>query len=100
GIGRSSYDAAQEIRSGDIEREEGVALVKRYDGEFPERFANELFDYLSVPPEQYPEAAKQFEAPVMDRAYFDTLANRFRPPHLWQYEGGEWSLRRTVFQEN
>lgn len=100
GIGRTTYDAAQEIRSGDIEREEGVALVKRYDGEFPERFAEELFEYLSVPAEQFPEAAKQFEQPVMDRSYFDALANRFRSPHLWAYDNGEWRLRRTVFQEN
>jgi N-acetyl sugar amidotransferase len=100
GIGRTTYDAAQEIRSGDIEREEGVALVKRYDGEFPERFAEELFEYLSVPAEQFPEAAKQFEQPVMDHSYFDALANRFRSPHLWAYDNGEWRLRRTVFQEN
>lgn len=100
GIGRSTYDAAQEVRSGDIEREEAVALVKRYDGEFPDRFAEELFTYLSVPPEQFPEAAKQFEAPIMDRAYFDALANRFRPPHLWYNKDGEWHLRRTVFDAN
>src|SRR5205823_11329872 len=37
GIGRATYDAAQEIRSGDITRPEGVALVRRFDGEFPER---------------------------------------------------------------
>ena len=36
GIGRATADAAQEIRSGDITRDEGVALVRRYDGEFPE----------------------------------------------------------------
>lgn len=100
GIGRTSYDAAQEIRSGDIEREEGVALVKRYDGEFPERFADELFQYLSLPQDQFPDASKQFEQPVMDRNYFDALANRFRSPHLWAYENGTWQLRRTVFQEN
>ena len=29
GIGRATYDAAQEIRSGDITREEGVALVNK-----------------------------------------------------------------------
>lgn len=100
GIGRTTYDAAQEIRSGDIEREEGVALVKRYDGEFPERFAEELFEYLSLSPERFPEASRQFESPIMDRAYFDALANRFRSPHLWAYEDGKWQLRRTVFQEN
>ncbi|WP_440980932.1 N-acetyl sugar amidotransferase [Shinella sumterensis] len=100
GIGRASYDAAQEIRSGDIEREEGVALVKRYDGEFPERFAEELFSYLSLPHEIFPEAAKNFEDPIMDRSYFDALANRFRSPHLWAYSDGNWRLRRSVFQEN
>ncbi|HEX2724756.1 MAG TPA: N-acetyl sugar amidotransferase, partial [Beijerinckiaceae bacterium] len=71
GIGRSTYDAAQEVRSGDLTREEGVALVRRYDGEFPERFADELMAYLSVPDNEFPEAARQFEAPIMDRAYFD-----------------------------
>jgi N-acetyl sugar amidotransferase len=49
GIGRATYDAAQEIRSGDINREEGVALVQRFDGEFPTRFAEEIFAYLSIP---------------------------------------------------
>ncbi len=100
GIGRATYDAAQEVRSGDIEREEGVALVKRYDGEFPERFAEELFSYLSLPEDQFPECARLFESPVMDRAYFDSLANRFRSPHLWAFDGGDWRLRRTVYQEN
>lgn len=97
GIGRTTYDAAQEIRSGDIEREEGVALVKRYDGEFPERFADELFAYLSLPEDMFPEASKQFEAPIMDRAYYDALANRFRSPHIWQYGNEGWKLRKTVF---
>lgn len=100
GIGRTTYDAAQEIRSGDIEREEGVALIKRYDGEYPERFADELMSYLSLPEEQFPQAAQQFEDPIMDRAYFDALANRFRPPHLWAYDNGEWKLRRKIFDAN
>ncbi|MBM3732153.1 MAG: N-acetyl sugar amidotransferase [Acidimicrobiia bacterium] len=100
GIGRASYDAAQEIRSGDITRDEGVALVRRYDGEFPERFADELFDYLSLPPEQFPEAARMFEQPIMDRDYFLKLAERFRSPHLWQWRGGEWRLRHTVWGGN
>ncbi len=96
GIGRASYDAAQEIRSGDITREEGVALVKRYDGEFPERFFQEILDYLSLPPEDFPEASKQFEVPIMDRNYFNALTNRFRSPHLWVKEGDSWRLRRKV----
>ena len=100
GIGRTTYDAAQEIRSGDLEREEGVALAKRYDGEFPERFIDELLAYLSLPESEFPQASKQFEAAVMDRDYFDALANRFRSPHLWSYADGEWQLRRSVFDQN
>ena len=38
GIGRASYDASQEIRNHHITREEGVALVRRFDGEFQENF--------------------------------------------------------------
>ncbi len=94
GIGRASYDAAQETRSADITREEGVALVSRFDGEYPERFEPELMDYLSLPAEEFPLAAAAFEQPVMDRGYFMDLADRFRPPHLWMRRNGEWTLRQ------
>ena len=96
GIGRATYDAAQEIRSGDITREEGVALVRRFDGEFPERFAEEIFRYLSIPEHEYPVASRHFAQPTMDRAYFDDLTDSFRSPHLWAWDGSSWSLRHQV----
>ncbi len=96
GIGRASYDAAQEIRSGDITREEGVSLVRRFDHEFPERFADEIFSYLSLPPKEFPEASKMFEQSIMNREYFTLLTNQFRSPHLWYIESGEWKLRNQV----
>jgi N-acetyl sugar amidotransferase len=99
GIGRSTYDAAQEIRSGDITRDEGVALVKRFDGEFPERFAEEIFRYLSIPANEFPKATKQFAEPIMTRDSFMRLADKFRSPHLWKQEGGQWKLRHTVWQD-
>jgi len=98
GIGRSTYDAAQEIRSEDVTREEGVALVKRFDGEFPERFAEEIFAYLSIPEKEFPVASRWFEQPIMNRQYFMHLADRFRSPHLWKFEEGEWRLRQTIWQ--
>jgi hypothetical protein len=98
GIGRATYDAAQEIRSGDINREEGVALVKRFDHEFPDRFAEEIFDYLSIKEKELPQAYSQFEQPQMTREYFDLLADNFRSPHLWQFKDGIWQLRHTVWQ--
>lgn len=97
GIGRATYDAAQEIRNDEITREEGVALVKKYDGEFPERFADEIFEYLSIPEKEYPIASKMFEQPIMDREYFTDLTDSFRSPHLWQREGGDWKLRHAVW---
>lgn len=96
GIGRASYDAAQEIRSGDIDREEGVALVTRFDHEFPERFFDELADYLSIKETELPIAARNFEHPVMTRDYFDRLTDKFRSPHIWQFDGGSWSLRNNL----
>lgn len=96
GIGRATYDAAQEIRSQDITREEGVALVHRFDGEFPKRFFDEILAYLSLPETDFPAAARHFEKPLMDRACFDNLTDRFRSPHLWQHRDGEWSLRHRV----
>ncbi len=100
GIGRATYDAAQEVRSGDITREEGVALVRRFDGEFPERFAEEVFRYLSIPPQEFPKASRMFEHPVMTRDYFMRLADQFRSPHLWMFADGQWKLRHTVFSES
>lgn len=100
GLGRATYDAAQEIRSGDITREEGVALVKRFDGEFPDRFAEEIFHYLSIEAKEFPQASKMFKKPKMTRESFMELADNFRSEHLWKKENGEWKLRHTVWQEN
>ena len=96
GIGRATYDAAQEIRSGDINREEGVALVQRFDGEYPTRFSDEIFTYLSIPEKEFPQASKMFEQPIMDLNYFNNLADSFRSPHLWSYNKDQWSLRYQV----
>ncbi len=82
GIGRATYDASQEIRSGDITRDEGVALVRRFDGEWPARFAKEVNDYLSVP---------GFQKMTDERRHL--LAERFKSPHLWKEQG----LKHTVF---
>ncbi|HBF67010.1 MAG TPA: N-acetyl sugar amidotransferase [Candidatus Magasanikbacteria bacterium] len=96
GIGRATYDAAQEVRSGDITREEGVSLVRRFDTEYPERFADEVFNYLSITQKDFPVASKVFERPTVDKEYFMHLAEKFRSPHLWEKVNGEWKLRYHV----
>lgn len=82
GIGRATYDASQEIRNNHLTREDGVALVKKFDGEFPDRYFNEIMEYLDIEPE-----------------YFrNELTNKFRSPHLWDRNSiGEWNLRHNVW---
>lgn len=48
GIGRATSDSAHEIRDGHITREEAVALVRKYDGEFPRRHFAECCEYLGL----------------------------------------------------
>lgn len=80
GIGRATYDASQEVRNKHITREEAVALVKKFDGEFPDRYFVEIMEYLNIDPD-----------------YFrNELADKFRSPHLWAKVNGEWKLRHTV----
>jgi N-acetyl sugar amidotransferase len=79
GIGRATYDAAQEIRNGKITREEGVALVHRYDAEYPAKYIDEILEYMGISEERFRE--------VIDNA---------RSPHLWREESGEWKLRHQV----
>ena len=81
GIGRTSYDASQEIRNKHLTREEGVALVKRFDGEFPDRYFEDVMKYIEMEPE-----------------HFNELCNKFRSPHLWGKDAaGEWKLRHNVW---
>lgn len=79
GIGRTTEDASMEIRNNHLTREEGCALVKKFDGEFPDRYVNEILDYLDI---------------KLDR--FLELCDNGRSPHLWAKLDGEWKLRHTV----
>lgn len=79
GIGRATSDAAHEIRDGHITRGEGVALVKKYDGEFPKKYFREFLDYAELSEERFWE-----------------IVDSFRPPHLWEKVEGEWRLKYQV----
>ena len=48
GLGRATSDAAHEIREGHLTREEGVALVRRYDHVFPDKYLKEFLAYLDM----------------------------------------------------
>ncbi len=71
---------------GDITREEGVALASRFDHEFPSASPRRSSLTSAFLEKEFPIASQMFEQPVMDRAYFENLADSFRSPHLWQYD--------------
>lgn len=80
GLGRASYDASQEIRNNHLTREEGIVLVRQYDGEVPEHYLSEVLDYIDL-----------------DLEEFMNLCDQFRSPHLWEKVGGEWKLKHHVW---
>ena len=83
GIGRTTSDSAHEIRDGKITREEGVALVKRYDGEFPNKYYKEFLEYCSITDEEVHE-----------------IIDSWRSDHIWMKENGEWKLRKPVWEDS
>ncbi|MGB0682841.1 MAG: N-acetyl sugar amidotransferase [Magnetovibrionaceae bacterium] len=81
GLGRATYDASQEIRNKHLTREEGIALVKRFDGEFPERHFKEVMEYIDMTEDEFLQ-----------------LQDKFRSPHLWVKDGNDWRLRHPVWE--
>lgn len=53
GVGRASYDAAQEIRNGHLTREEGVSLVQKYDGELRDETVQWACEYMGISEETF-----------------------------------------------
>ena len=79
GIGRTTYDAAQEIRNKKITREEGVSLVKKFDNEFPKKYFKEFLIYLDI-----------------DEDVFWKTVDSFRSPHLWTKKNNKWFLNNNL----
>lgn len=79
GLGRASYDASQEIRNKHITRDEGKALVAKFEDEFPDKYFSDIMEYLDIDPE-----------------YFHKHCDKFRPDHLWKKINNTWKLRHNV----
>ena len=80
GIGRATSDAAHEIRDGKITREEGIALVKKYDHERPRKYLKEFLEFCNITENEVEE-----------------VIDSWRSPHLWSFDGDEWKLLRAVW---
>lgn len=83
GIGRTTSDASHEVRDGKITREEAVALVRKFDGEFPKKYFQLTLDYLGISEQRFWE-----------------VIDTWRSEHLWlKNNSDEWSLKSTVFDK-
>ena len=81
GYGRAMSDSTMEVRNGHITKEEGLGLIKQFDGEFPKTYEKEFLEYCSV-----------------SREEFDALCDKFRPKHLWQKKSNRWELKVTPWE--
>ena len=76
GFGRAVRDACRMIQNDRMTREEALDLARRFDGEFPAEYLDDILDYMHL-----------------SRAEFDEIVDRHRNPELWERHGGGWSLR-------
>jgi N-acetyl sugar amidotransferase len=83
GIGRTTSDTAHEIRDSKITREEGIALIKRYDHEYPKKYYSEFLEFCSISDDQVHE-----------------VIDSWRSDHIWARDGGDWKLRKPIWEEN
>tara|TARA_A100001011_G_scaffold395065_1_gene489008 strand:+ start:115 stop:1323 length:1209 start_codon:yes stop_codon:yes gene_type:complete len=82
GIGRATYDAAQEIRNNKITREEGISLVKKYDQEFPEKYFVDFLNYIQI-----------------NKDIFFKTIDQYRSNHLWIKSNNKWKLKYPIWNE-
>lgn len=83
GIGRCTSDTAHEIRDGKITREEGLALVKKYDGEFPSKHFHEFLDYVGI-----------------NETQFWDVVDDWRSDHIWTKGEKSWELKFKSWECN
>jgi len=79
GLGRCAEDTAHEIRDGHITRKEGVALMRKYEGEFPKKYYNFFLKYLNINQKQ-----------------FNDIVDSWRSEHLWEKKNNKWTLKYPI----
>ena len=79
GLGRATSDAAHEIREGLIERDEAIALVRKFDQEFPIKSFKTFLDYCEITEDE-----------------FRVIEDKWRNKNLWYRDGNNWLLKYQV----
>lgn len=79
GIGRTTSDAAHQIRDDIITRDEGVDLVLKYDGEYPSLYSETFLDYMDMTVDE-----------------LNQIFDKFRRPLIWEKNNEQWKLKNQV----
>ena len=79
GIGRTTSDTAHEIRDKKITRDEGISLIKKYDGEFPDKYFKDFLEFTNISDEE-----------------FHNIVDSWRSDHLWIKTGKNWKLKKSI----
>ncbi len=78
-MGRATLDTSRQIRQGIITRDEGVELVRKYDGEFPSKYLDLFLDYME-----------------MEMDELNRIFDKFRKPIIWKKDDEGWKLRQQI----
>ena len=54
-------------------------IVKKFDGEYPQKYENDFFNYISMKKNEFLE-----------------LSDKFRPNHLWDKQSNRWVLKKLL----
>lgn len=79
GFGRATQDAGIEIRRGAMTRDQGLNLVRLYDGQFPEEFLSTYLDYFQMTTEE-----------------FEVVLAKWANKEIFSYDGRYWTPRIPI----
>jgi len=74
GFGRCWSDACIDIRRGAMDRKQAKALIKAYDGEFPEPYLKKYCDYFKMTEEEFWETVDSFRS----QDIFEKVAGKWK----------------------
>ena len=79
GFGRCIRDVNRFIQNGHLNREEGLDLIKKYDGEFPSRYNEDVCNFLDI-----------------DELTFEDIINKHRNKEIWETVDNSWKLKFEI----
>ena len=62
--------------------EKAKALVKRYDGEFPQKYLKVFLEYVNISEQEFWE-----------------VVDSWRSDHIWRKVGENWQLKHALYLE-